>query len=147
MKVILVHEIIDGQVLQALLVAYSASKVCENCIDNLSRRALEVLNMDIFRRSFLLSDPFIDRICGVQCEARVHLHLVQPDSAPLDVLGALRDDFGLVRQEREREVVDAQGELVRGDDVENCDLPLGLAVLQLERKHAILRKFFAVQIV
>ena len=77
----------------------------------------------------------------------MHLHLVQLDSAPLDVLGALRDDFSLVRQEREWDVVDAESKCVCHDVIENCDLPLGLAVLQLDRKHAILREFFAVQIV
>ena len=105
LQVVLVHEILNGQVLKTLLVAYSASKVCENCIDNLSRRAREVFNMDIFRRSFLLSDPFIDSVCSVLYEANVNKHLVQLDNALLDVLGALRDDFSLVRQERERDVV------------------------------------------
>ena len=60
---------------------------------------------------------------------------------------ALWEDFSLVGQERERDVVDAENKCVLQDVIENCNLPLGLAVLQLERKHALLRKFFAVQIV
>ena len=89
----------------------------------------------------------MDSVCGVLYEARVHLHLVQLEHASLDVLGALWDDFGLVRQEGERDVVYVQGELICRGDIENCDLPLGLSVLQLERKHAFLRKFFPIQIV
>ena len=77
----------------------------------------------------------------------MHLHVVQLDSAVLDVLGALRDDFSLVGQEGERDVVDAKSKFIRGGDIENCDLPLGLAVLQLDRKHATLCKFFPIQIV
>ena len=103
--------------------------------------------MDILRRFFLLSDQLKDSVCRVLCEALAHHLLVQLDLALLDVSGALRKDFSLVGQERERDVVNAQGELVRGGDIENCDLPLGLAVLQLDRKHAILCEFFAVQIV
>ena len=95
----------------------------------------------------MLSDPLNNSVCRVLCEALVHHLLVQLDLAALDVAGALREDFSLVGQERERDVVYAQGELVCGGDIENCDLPLGLAVLQLDRKHAILREFFAVQIV
>ena len=103
--------------------------------------------MDILRRFFLLSDPLLDSVCGVLYEVQVHLHLVQLDKAEIYVLGALRDDFGLVRQEGERDVVYVQGELICRGDIENCDLPLGLPVLQLERKHAFLRKFFPIQIV
>ena len=60
---------------------------------------------------------------------------------------ALREDFSLVGQERERDVVDGESKCVCHNIIENCDLPLGLAVLQLDRKHAILCEFFAVQIV
>ena len=77
----------------------------------------------------------------------MHLYLVQLDQALLDVLGALRDDFSLVGQERERDVVDGETKCIGHDVIENRDLPLGLAILQLDRKHALLRKFFAVQIV
>ena len=77
----------------------------------------------------------------------MHLHLIQLDLALLDVLGALREDFRLVGQEGERHVVDSESKCVRPDVIENRDLPLGLAVLQLDRKHPLLRKFFAVQIV
>ena len=59
----------------------------------------------------------------------MHLLLVQIDGATLDVLGALRDDFSLVGQERKGDVVDAQSKCVRQDIIENRDLPLGLAVL------------------
>ena len=133
--------------LKTLLVANSLIKVLKHCVYNCRRRAPEILNVDILRKLLLLSHPRIDGICRVLYEALVHLHLIQLDSAPLDVLGALRDDFSLVRQEWERQVVDTQGELVCGDDIENLDLPLGLPVLQLERKNPLLRKFFAVQIV
>ena len=77
----------------------------------------------------------------------MHLHLVQLDLAALDVAGALREDLSLVGQERERDVVDGERKFIRGDDIKNCDLPLGLTVLQYERKYTLLRKFFAVQIV
>ena len=59
---------------------------------------------------------------------------------------ALREDFSLVGQERERDVVDAESKCVRHDVIENFDLPLGFAVLQLDRKHTMLRKFFPIQI-
>ena len=68
--------------------------------------------MDILRRFFLLSDPLNDSVCRVLCEALVHLHLVQLDSAVLDVAGALRDNFSLVGQERERDVVDTESKCV-----------------------------------
>ena len=103
--------------------------------------------MNILRRFFLLSDPLNDSVCRVLCEARVHLHLVQLDSAALDVAGALREDFSLVGQERERDVVDGETKCVRHDIIENCDLPLGLAVLQFEREQSLLRQFFTAQIV
>ena len=77
----------------------------------------------------------------------MHLHLVQPDSTPLDVAGALRDDFSLVGQERERYVVDGESKLVCPDIIENRNLPLGLTVLQFERKHPLLRELLAIQIV
>jgi len=60
----------------------------------------------MLRKFLLLSHPSINSVCGILCEAIVHLHLVQQDSAALDVLWALRYDFSLVGQEREREVVD-----------------------------------------
>ena len=60
---------------------------------------------------------------------------------------ALREDFSLVGQERERDVVDAESKCVCHDIIENCDLPLGLAVLQFDRKHILLRELLAVQIV
>ena len=103
--------------------------------------------MDILRRFLLLSDQLKDSVCRVLCEARVHLLLVQHDSALLDVAGALREDFSLVGQEGERDVVDGETKCVRHDIIENCDLPLGLAVLQFEREQPLLRQFFAVQIV
>jgi len=129
------------------LVANGLSKVLKHRVYNRRRRACETINVNILRRFLLLSHPFIDSVCGVLYEAIVHLHLVQLDLAPFDVLGALRDDYGLVRQERERDVVDAESKFIRRGDIENCDLPLGLAVLQLERKHTLLRKFFPIQIV
>jgi len=98
--------------------------------------------VDILCKFFLLSNPLIDSVCGVLYEALVHHLLVQLDLAPLDVLGALRSDFSLVGQERERDVVDAESKFICGGDIENHDLPLGLAVLQFKRKHSILRKFF-----
>ena len=77
----------------------------------------------------------------------VHRFLVQLDSATLNVLGASMDDFGLVWQEREWDVVDADPKFVCRNVIENCDFPLCFAVLQLERKYALLRKFFPIQIV
>ena len=59
----------------------------------------------------------------------MHLLLVQLDSAVLDVAGALGEDFSLVGQERERDVVDGDTKCVSRDVVENGDLPLGLTVL------------------
>ena len=106
LQLVLVPECLDEQVLETLLVANGLSKVLKDCVYNRRRRALETINVDILRRFCLLSHPFIDSVCGVLCEALVHLHLVQLDLALLDVLGALRDDFSLVGQERERDVVD-----------------------------------------
>ena len=104
--------------------------------------------MDILRRFLLVSDPFNDSVCRILYEATVHLHLVQLDSALLDVAGAFHDDFSLVGQEKERDVVDDESKFIRGDDIKYCDFPLGFAVLQYERKHSTLRsKSFAVQIV
>ena len=148
LHLVLVLEIPDGQVLETLLEANGLSKVLKHCVYNRRGRALEhTTNEDILRKFLLLSHPLLDSACAVLCEALVHLHLVQLDSAPLDVLGALRDDFSLVGQERERDVVDAESKCVRHDIIENCDLPLGLAILQFERKHSILRKFLPIQIV
>ena len=137
-----------GQVLETLLEENCLPKVLKDCVYNCRGRAMEVItNVDILRKIFLLSDPFIDSVCGVLYESIVHLHLVQLDPAPLDVLGALRDDFSLVGQEREWDVVYADSKFIRRGDIENCDLPLGLGVLQLERKHTMLRKFFPIEIV
>jgi len=144
LQLVLVVEIIDGQVLETLLFTNCLSKVLKNCVYNCGRRAHEgTTNFDILRRFCLLRHQFIDRVCSVLCEARVHRCLVQLDSALLDILGALRDDFSLVRQQGERDVVDAESKCVCHDIIENRNLPLGLAVLQLERKHALLRKFFS----
>ena len=93
LQVVLVAEILNCQVLQALLVANSASKVFEDCADSFRGRAHEKLNLDVFRRSFLLSDPFTDSVGVILRETTVHLHLVQLDIAPLDVHGDLRDAF------------------------------------------------------
>ena len=91
-------EILNSEVLETLLVPNGLSKVLKNCVYNRRRRALELaINADILRRFCLFSHPSNDRVCGVLCEALVHLHLVQPDLASYDVLGALRDDFSLVR--------------------------------------------------
>ena len=148
LQLVLVLEILNGEVLETLLVANGLAKVLKDCVYNRRGRAPEyTTNEDILRKLLLLSHPLLDSACAVLCEAPVHLYLVQLDNALLDVLGALRDDFSLVRQERERDVVNAQGELVRGGDIENCNLPLGLAVLQLDRKQTLLRKFFPIQIV
>jgi len=108
LQLVLVVEIHDGQVLETLLEANSLPKVIKDCVYNRRGRALEILNFDILRRFFLLSDPLLDSICGVLYVALVHLYLVQLDLAPLDVLGSVRDDFSLVRQERERDVVNAE---------------------------------------
>ena len=75
--------------------------------------------MDILLRFFLLSNPLKDSVCRVLCEALVHLYLVQLDSAVLDVAGALRKDFSLVRQERERDVVDGESKCVCRNIIEN----------------------------
>ena len=147
LHLVTVAEILDGQMLETLLVANSLAKVLKHCVHNRRGRASELINEDILREFFLLRHPLLDSACAVLCEALVHLHLVQLDSAHVDVLGALRDDFSLVGQERERDVVDAESKCVRHDIIENCDLPLGLAVLQFEREHILLRKFLAVQIV
>ena len=108
MQLVRVLEFLDGDVLETLFVADGLSKVLKDCVYNRGRRTPEVsTNVDILRRFCLLSHPFIDSVCGVLCEALVHLYLVQLDSAALDILGALRNDFSLVWQERERDVVDA----------------------------------------
>jgi len=72
----------------------------------------------------------------------MHRFLVQLDSTTLDVLRASMDEFGLVRQERERDIVDADSKFVCHNVIENCNFPLCFAVLQLERKYALLSKFF-----
>ena len=95
----------------------------------------------------MIRDPIKDSVCCVLREAIVHIHLVQLDSAALDVAGALREDFSLVGQERERDVIYGESELVRPDIIENCNLPLGLTVLQFERKHPWLSELLAIQIV
>ena len=120
LHLVLVAESLNGQVLETLLEANGLAKVLKDCVYNRRGRALEEgTNVDILRRFLLLSHPSIDSVCGVLCETIVHLYLVQLDSALLDVLGALRDDFSLVGQERERDVVDADSEFIRGGDVEN----------------------------
>ena len=139
LHLVLVAEKLNGEVLETLLVANGLAKVLKHCVYNRRGRAPEATiaeialftNADILRIFFLLSHPFIDSVCGVLYEARVHNLIVQHDSAILDVLGALRDEFSLVGQERERDVVDAKSECVCHNIIENCDLPLGLAVLQL----------------
>ena len=74
--------------LETLLVADSLTKVLKDCVYNRRGRARQLLNVDILRKFFLLSHPVIDSVCGVLCEALVHLRLVQLDIAPLDDLGA-----------------------------------------------------------
>ena len=103
--------------------------------------------MDILRRFFLFGDPIKDSVCRVLREAIVHIHLVQLDNAFLDVAGALREDFSLVGQERERYVVDGESELVCPDIIENRNLPLGLTILQFERKHPWFSELSDIQIV
>ena len=152
LHLVLVHEFLDGQVLETLLVANSLTKVLKHCVYNCRGRAREAFatlftNVDIFREFFLLRHPLLDSVCRVLCEALVHLHLVQLDQALLNVLGALRDDFSLVGQERERDVVDTDNKFIRRGDIEDLNLPRGLAVLQLDRKQTMLRKFFPIQIV
>jgi len=111
LQLVTVLEPLDAQVLETLLVANCLSKVLKQCVYNRRRRAPEagnaiITNVDILRRLLLLSHPFIDSVCGVLSEALMHLHLVQLDNTIINVLGALWDDFSLVRQERERDVVD-----------------------------------------
>ena len=60
----------------------------------------------------MLGDPLSDSVRRVLCEALVHHLLVQLDLAIIDVAGAFRDEFSLVGQERERDVVDADGKCV-----------------------------------
>ena len=106
LQLIRVEESRDGKVLETLLVVNSLFKVLEYLVYNLRRRAPEApTNEDIIRRFFLLSDPIIDCVCGVLCEAIVHLFLIQLDSATLNVPGTLRYDFSLVRHEMERDIV------------------------------------------
>ena len=119
LQLVLVSEFHDGQVLETLLVANGLTKVLKYCVYNRRGRAHETLNVHILRRFFLFRHPLFDSVCRVLCEARVHHLLVQLDSAVLDVLGALRDDFSLVGQERERDVVDAESKCVRRDIIEN----------------------------
>ena len=77
----------------------------------------------------------------------MHIRLVQLDLAALNVPGALREDFSLVGQERERDVIDGESKLVCPDIIENRNLPLGLTILQFERKHPWLSELLAIQIV
>ena len=105
LQLVLVAEIQNGQVLETLLVANGLTKVLKHCVYNRRGRASQIHNANILRRFLLLSHPFIDGVCRVLYEALVHHLLVQLDLAPLDVLGALRDDFSLIGQERERDVV------------------------------------------
>ena len=98
LHLILVPEFIDGEVLETLLVANGLSKVLKYLVDYNRRRAPEAsTNVDIIRRFCLHSHPIIYSVCSVLCEAVVHLYLVQLDPTLIDVLWALRDDFGLVR--------------------------------------------------
>ena len=147
LHLVLVAEHFDGEALETLLVPNSLSKVLKHHIYNRRGRALELINVDILRGFCLLSHPLLDSVCGILYEATVHPYIVQLDYAAVDVLGSLRDDFSLVRQEREWDVVDAESKCVSHDVVENCDFPLGFAVLQLYRKNSLLRKFFPIQIV
>ena len=118
MQLVLVAEFLDGQVLETLIFN-SQSKVLKHCVYNCRGRALERMNVDILRGFLLLSDPLIDSVSGVLYEALVHHLLVQLDNAVLNVLGALQDDFSLVRQERERDVVDTDSKFIRRSDVED----------------------------
>ena len=147
LQLVLVHEIPNGQVLETLLVANCLTKILKHCVYNSRRRAFEAHNVDILREFFLLSDPVRDSICGILYEAPVDLYLVQLDSPPVDVLGARREEFRLVGQAGERDVVDGETKCVCHNIIENCNLPLGLAVLHFEWKNPLLRKFFAVKIV
>jgi len=143
LQLVLVVEKHNGEVFETLLVANGLSKVLKDCVYNRRRRAHElVTNVDILRKFFLLSDPLLDSVYGVLYEALVHLYPVQLDSAIVDVLRTLRNDFSLVGQERERDFVDAESKCVCHNIIENRDLPLSFAILQLDRKHTLLRKFF-----
>ena len=119
LHLVLFLEIHNGEVLETLLVVNGLSKVLKHCVYNRRRRAPETDNLDILRKFFFLSHPVIDSVCGILYEVLVHLNLVQHDLATLDVLGTLRDYFSLVRQERERDVVDAESKCVQHDVIEN----------------------------
>ena len=136
--------ILDGEVLETLLVADGLSKVLKDWVNSLRGRAIETINVDILSRFFLLGLPSIDYVCGVLIERN---YLVQLDSAHHEVSEVLRADFSLVRQERERDVVDAESEFVCQNIIENHDLPIGLAVHQFDRKDSLLRKFLPIKIV
>ena len=98
LQLVQVAEILNGEVLETLLVANGLSKVLKYLVDYNRRRAPEAsTNVDIIRRFCLHSHPIIYSVCSVLCEAVVHLYLVQLDPTLIDVLWALRDDFGLVR--------------------------------------------------
>ena len=131
LQAVLVPVVLDREVLEAFHPVDGAAQVIEHRVDHLGRCALEAMfffiltNVNVCRgqQSFV---RYIVLKCFrlIMIDACVDLHVVELYEAFNEVLGALRDDFGLEGHALEGKVIDCEGKFIRRDIVAQRNLPL-----------------------
>ena len=110
LKLIIVPEALDGQLLKAQLLVDCTSKLVKKRVQHLGRRASEdTANVKIgYGLEIDIIVPIANGVGGVLMKAIAHLFPVQLDGALSDVLGALGVDLGLDGHVEEVDAVDLE---------------------------------------
>ena len=143
LQAVLVEEVDDGELLQALLLVDCTPKHVEERVDHVGRGAHEVLEFH-FGGPLMVSGEFIparDVVLFPHAPAFVHLDTVENDGAILDVHGLRAVGVGLEGEGQERLVLDVEEELVPLHNVVQRDLPAKRIVIQFEREHILVAQF------
>ena len=101
----------DVKFFEALFLIDGLPEVFKQRVNHLWGRAMDIFHENIGGGlKVVLLEPLFYGISRVLSPAFMYLHAIEQDFAPSDVLGTLKDEWGLVGHSEERYIIDEKDE-------------------------------------